>query len=555
MRGLFRLAGLLAVGALLALGRGPARAEGQGLTPAAVSAPVLKWQRGGCFTSWCQTGWYASPAVADLDKDGQAEVIWGAYDVVALTGATGAEEWRAANASRVWPSIAVADLTGDGTLEVIVGRSGDQLTVYNASGGVVWARNPFGNGEVRTLAVADLELDGQMDIVVGRASGGSTKQLHAFDAVGNPRAGWPARRDGEAGYGWGMYNQNVAVGDLTGDGLKEVIGPTDTHYITALDRHGNQLGANAVYGAGKVWAQVGVHVDHAVDLRGYANCGSEHRPNFANSAPLVADVDANGQREIVVIGNIYNCGANPYQDLYEIPYILKVDRTRWAAGAYNWTVLPTPAAGAAPLSEDYNVIESVVPNPVVADLDGDGRREILYPSYDGRLHAFWLDKTQHGNWPVEITQGGEGFIRFASEPAVADLDNDGQAEVLVATWTQKGSNAGGQLLVISAAGNVLHAVALPRSTSNWDGAMAAPTIANIDGDADYEVVIGTAHMGVVAYDLPGSAGARLLWGTGRGTYARSGLAPECTPAAAQGTAAPPLTGPVLLFLPLVNRGC
>jgi len=34
---------------------------------AAVQAPVLKWAYGGCFTSWCQTGWYSSPAVIDID--------------------------------------------------------------------------------------------------------------------------------------------------------------------------------------------------------------------------------------------------------------------------------------------------------------------------------------------------------------------------------------------------------------------------------------------------------------------------------------------------------
>ena len=65
----------------------------------AVSAPVLKWQRGGCFSSWCQTGWYSSPAIADLDRDGSPEVVWGSYDVVALSGATGALKWRATNGS------------------------------------------------------------------------------------------------------------------------------------------------------------------------------------------------------------------------------------------------------------------------------------------------------------------------------------------------------------------------------------------------------------------------------------------------------------------------
>ena len=44
-----------------------------------------------------------------------------------------------------------------------------------------------------------------------------------------------------------MYNENVAVADMNGDGFKEIFGPTDTHYITALDRNGNQLPANPIY--------------------------------------------------------------------------------------------------------------------------------------------------------------------------------------------------------------------------------------------------------------------------------------------------------------------
>ena len=85
----------------------------------------------------------------------------------------------------------MADLTGDGTLEVIVGRGGDLLTVYNRFGRRRSGRaNPFGGGEVRTLAVADLENDGQLEIVVGRASGGATRQLNAFSpAAACARAG------------------------------------------------------------------------------------------------------------------------------------------------------------------------------------------------------------------------------------------------------------------------------------------------------------------------------------------------------------------------------
>ena len=57
---------------------------------ATVAAPVLKWQHGGCYSSWCETGWYSSPAVADLYGDGTPEVVAAAYSIVVLDGATGA---------------------------------------------------------------------------------------------------------------------------------------------------------------------------------------------------------------------------------------------------------------------------------------------------------------------------------------------------------------------------------------------------------------------------------------------------------------------------------
>jgi hypothetical protein len=492
---------------------------------AAVAAPVLKWAYGGCFASWCERGWYASPAVVDLEPDGLPDVVWGSYDLVALRGVDGGLKWRAENGQRVWPGVAVADLTGDGDLEIIVGRGGNQVTVYDRFGGVVWTRNPFSGGEVRTLAVEDLESDGVLEVVVGRASGGATKQLSVYEANGSVRNGWPARRDGEAGYGWGMYNQNVTIADLDGDGNKEIIGPTDTHYITALDRNGNQLPANPIYGAGEVWSQVGVHVDHAVDLRGYANCGVEHRPNFANSAPAIADLDGDGSLEIIVVGDVYNCGiGDPDGDLYLLPWVLKLDRTRWSGSGYDWTALPAPAPGSGPLSQDYTVIENNVINVVPADLDGDGKKEILYPSYDGRLHAYWLDKTQHGSWPFDVPGSG---IRFASEPIVVDLDGDSKAEVIFTSWPQIGGGRNGQLHVVDYLGNQLHAIDLPAPLSGtWNGGLGAPTIANIDADADLELVIGTVASGVVAYDLPGSAGARVLWGTGRGSLKRTGVGAE-----------------------------
>jgi hypothetical protein len=205
-----------------------------------------------------------------------------------------------------------------------------------------------------------------------------------------------------------------------------------------------------MYAPRKFWSDVGVGVDDAVDLRGYANCGVEHRPDFGSSAPVITDVDGDGVPEIIVVGNVYNCGTSPYTSLYHMPFIFKHDHTRWTGSGFDWTVIPTPSIGSGPRSEDYNVIESVQPNAVVVDLDGDGFKEILFPSYDGKVHAYWLDKTEHGNWPYTIPVSGApgDDFRFASEPIVADLDNDGHAEVIFTSWPKKATGGVGQLHIL-----------------------------------------------------------------------------------------------------------
>lgn len=490
------------------------------------ATPQLQFAYGGCSPSNCQTGWYSGPAVADIDGDGAMEIVWGSYDVVALDN-TGAVAWRGSNGQRVWPAIAVADFDPVSPgLESAVGRGGNQLTLYSATGSILWTRTPFANGEVRSLAAADIDGNGDLEIIVGRASGGGDRQVSVYEHDGTLRAGWPARRSGEPGYGAGMYNENLAIGDLDGDGQAEIYAPTDTHYISALHPNGDQLLASTLYGlsAGlqKTWAQVGVHVDQAADLQGYANCGTQHRPNFANAAPAIADMDGDGALELIFPGDVYNCAiGDPAGDLYYLPWILKRDRTRWSNASVDWTVIPAPGqSGAAVIQGQYGTIEDAVVNAVPADLDGDGQLEILMQSYDGKLHVWWLDKTEKHSWPYTIP--GTGF-RFGAEPAVADLDGDGRAEVIFTTWPQKGGNAVGQLIILSYQGVLLTSVDLPAPRGgSWNGGLAAPTIVQLDGDANWEAVIGTSQSGVVVYELQGSANTRLRWGTARGNLLRTG---------------------------------
>jgi hypothetical protein len=467
----------------------------------------------------------------DVNADGQPDVVGATYSVFAVDGATGALRWRVdPPGDRAWPGVVVADLDASGDLEIVTAHGTGYLNLWSLTGAIEWSRQVPPGNELRSLAVFDLDHNGDLEIVV--ASTAAADQWWVYDHDGTARGGeWPQHGPDNTtnGYSHGAYNQNLAIADLDGDGRGEIIGPSDVHYITAYEDDGVQTLANAVYNPNRdgrpvPWSRVGVHVSHAVDLRGYANCGSEHRPNFADSAPILADVTGDGSREVIVVGNVYNCGTSPYTSLYHGLFIFNRDRTRWAAGGFDWTAIAVPPGPAGPLSEDYGVIESNQPNPAAADLDGDGVLEILYPSYDGRLHAVWADKTEHGAWPHEVYNPAEGFYRFATEPAVADLDNDGQAEVIFASWPQKGTGATGRLHVVTSLGHPLFSVPLPApSTSQgWNGALAAPTLANLDADPDLEVVLLTSASGLVAYDLPGSANARLLWSTGRGNYWRNG---------------------------------
>lgn len=495
--------------------------------PEAVQAPVLKWQNGGCYSSWCETGWYSSPAVADLTGDGTMEVIGAAYSLFVLNGEDGSLQYKVDTpGSRVWPGVVVADVDGNGDLEMVISQGSGYVTVYDHAGNPApgWPQKPAGN-ELRSLAVADLDGDDDMEIVVGQARLDRVN-VWVLEHTGALRAGWPQLANDE-GSAAGLYNDNIGLGDVDGDGVLEVMVSSDTITICAYEPDGTHMPTHEMYHDHSghdmdYWGEVPAYVDLAYETRGWGPCYTEFtaRANFANGPANIVDVNGDGVNEVVTIGDVHNCNTSPYTDLYNGPYIFNADRSRFNASGYDWTTLPINTG--TPVIQDYDTIENAQPNPVTVDLDGDGMLEILFPSYDGRMHAFWLDKTEHGNWPYAVHTGGP--YRFASEPVVADLDDDGRPEVIFASWVQKHTGLTGKLHILDYLGNKLWEVDLPAAygSPDWNGALAAPTLANIDADADLEVVLNTSHSGIVAYDLPGTADARVLWGTGRGSYQRVG---------------------------------
>ncbi len=234
---------------------------------AAFGAPILKWQLGGCYNSWCETGWYSSPATADLDGDGQVEVIASAYSIFVLDGSTGELEWKMAsghdrsepnapNVGRTWPGIVIADIDSDGAVEIVTAHSGGWVSVYNSLGYFEpgWPKHPI-SSELRGLLVSDLDGDSTLEVIVTGAVGSRTNTW-IYEHDGNLRPGWP-QLNNDSGYAFGVFNANASAGDLDGDNANEIVVPSDVHYICAYEANGTQIPANPMYG-GKGWGKVGV---------------------------------------------------------------------------------------------------------------------------------------------------------------------------------------------------------------------------------------------------------------------------------------------------------
>lgn len=181
----------------------------------------------------------ASPALADLDHDGVLEIIVGTYETAGkmyvwrLDG-TDQLGWpytipRApASTSLVSSSPAVGDIDGDGELEIVDGSCGQCGTVYAwRRDGTVMPGWPFITNAVvdgSSPVLGDVNGDGSMDIVIGSGSGftpngctaGAISKAYILQANGTAIPGWPVDLGTAA-------PPNPAIADVDLDGAVEVI--------------------------------------------------------------------------------------------------------------------------------------------------------------------------------------------------------------------------------------------------------------------------------------------------------------------------------------------
>jgi hypothetical protein len=117
-------------------------------------------------------------------------------------------------------SVALGDLDGDGSLDVVVlasagadGKPSRNLLLGNGDGSFTWADIQLGEESRDSVAVADLNTDGRLDIVTVSSGGFVSVWLGA--GAGSFAAA--------AEYGAGKRPTSVAVADVDGDGKLDVV--------------------------------------------------------------------------------------------------------------------------------------------------------------------------------------------------------------------------------------------------------------------------------------------------------------------------------------------
>lgn len=208
---------------------------------------------------------------------------------------------------------------------------------------------------------------------------------------------------------------------------------------------------------------------------------------YTTIVPIIADMNSNGQKEIVIINNagdlkiFTNSGAtilekSVSQQILGDAAVANTDADldlEIIFGTMNGDLFIMDIDGSVPDGFPRSVNSPIPKGVAVGDITGDHLPEIIFGSSDGKLHAIDADGDTLNNFPVEI--GSE----INSTPVILKIEGD-STSYNIFTTTQDNS-----LLRIDMDGSVNNLYSLSNSIST------GISICDINGDKAPNIVFGT----------------------------------------------------------------
>jgi hypothetical protein len=419
-----------------------------------------------------------SPIFADLESDGRDEILVADVNTLYVLNAEGLVG-KVELPGRV-SAPAAADLDGDGDLEILVAVSWRSLDPpihafhhdLTPVEGFPAGGYPTKNGSPGFCAapvVSDLDGDGSHEILAACSPNNiydvnnENIVLVLVDGQGETIAGWPRI------FHWThipFYPTQPAVGDLGGDGEKEIVFLSRSGIVHILRRDGAELDA---------WRFAPAPGDVA--------------------DPLLADVDGDGELEVIT-SHVDTPAVKRHS-------VAVFDRTGTMLGGWpkTYTLIPSPS------------------QPSVADMDGDGLPEIVYhyirthPGESG-TEALRHDGSSLPGWPLRPRPTP---FRY-SYLGVGDINADGAPDLLLIYEYP------GKLVALSADGTVLPGY--PKYTTPNMRLRTSPAVGDLDNDRRLDIAVKSEDGFLYVWETTEKADGLLLeWPMTRYEAGNSGARP------------------------------
>jgi hypothetical protein len=306
----------------------------------------------------------------------------------------------------------------------------------------------------------------------------------------------------------GSGESSPRIADLDGDGRGEIVTVNSDGLVHAIGADGRErAGFPARLGVIRGLdgqQQVGGRLVDYRGGRGY-QAGTEGRVDPANareaviSAPAIANIDDEPRPEIIVTtygGTVH---------------VLEHDGTPYGRG-FPRRLDDVPSADTSP---ERVLDRGIAGSPVIVDLDRNGRPEIVFGAFDGKLYALdTLTAMDHPGFPVTIhfaLEPGTEHNRVFGSVGVGNLDGDASPDLIVvsnervamtndnqgpifAVYADGTRHAGGPFLpgwpITYGAVDILPLVG--------SGIMNAPALGDVDGDGRDELAaVGNANTDIL----------------------------------------------------------